>query len=369
MLSARRLWSSTTFRVLAAVALLLIAVRAVLPIFIERYVNRTLDELEGYSGHIEDVDLALIRGAYVIEGVKIVKTGGKVPVPFLAASEIDLSVQWGALLDGAVVAEIDVKKPELNFVMATEKPEKQQKGQSQVEPSSNWTDVVKDLVPISINRFSISDGEVHYRDFSSSPKVNIYVQGLNAEARNLTNSEDRTGSLVATFDGRATAMGSGRIRFDGRVDPYAKQPTFEADFRLNGLQLKQLNPYLRAYANVDAEKGTFSMDAEFAAKKGRFSGYVKPFIKDLDVLQWKKENESLPNKVWQGVVDVASEVLEDQSRDQAATRIPFSGQLDSPDVDVWSALGSLLKNAFIEALRRGLEGTVDIEKVGGKDSD
>jgi hypothetical protein len=34
---------------------------------------------------------------------------------------------------------------------------------------------------------------------------------------------------------------------------------------------------------------------------------------------------------------------------------------------VWSALGSLLKNAFIQALRRGLEGTVDIQKVGGKD--
>jgi hypothetical protein len=67
------------------------------------------------------------------------------------------------------------------------------------------------------------------------------------------------------------------------------------------------------------------------------------------------------------VVDVASEVLEDQERDQAASRITFSGRLDAPDIDIWSAIGSLLKNAFIEALQRGLDGSVDLEKVAGKD--
>lgn len=363
-----RRFGTRGFKLLLAVVVLLVAVRAVLPIVIERYANQTLDELEGYSGHIEDVDLALIRGAYVIEGVRIVKTGGKVPVPFFSASEIDLSVQWKALLDGAVVAEIDVHRPKLNFVAAADDASKaQEKAQEQLEPSDNWTEVVKDLTPFNINRFSIIDGEVHYRDFDAKPQVDIYVQGLNAEARNLTNSEDRSGSLVASFDGRATAMGSGRIRFDGRVDPYAKQPTFDFDFKLNDLELKQLNPYFRAYAKMDVEKGTFSMDGEFAASKGRFEGYVKPFVENLDVLRWEKEGESLPNKVWQAVLDAASELLEDQSKDQAATRIPFKGTLENPDIDVWSAAGNLLRHAFIEALRRGLEGSVDLQKVAGQD--
>jgi hypothetical protein len=173
---------------------------------------------------------------------------------------------------------------------------------------------------------------------------------------------------VATFDGRAKAMGSGRIRFDGSVDPYAKQPTFEADFKLDGLQMKELNSYLRAYANVDAEKGTFSMDAEFAARKGRFDGYVKPFIKDLDVLSWRKESdESVPNRLWQGIVGTAASILENPKKDQSATRIPISGRLENPEVGVWGALGSLLKNAFIQALRRGLDDSVDIQQVSGKE--
>src|SRR5688572_70920 len=80
---------------------LLIGVRAVLPIAIERYVNRTLDGMEGYDGRIEDVDLGLWRGAYRIEGIRLVKTDGRVPVPFFSAREVDLSLQWSALLDGA----------------------------------------------------------------------------------------------------------------------------------------------------------------------------------------------------------------------------------------------------------------------------
>jgi hypothetical protein len=369
MSRVRGLMGSRKFQVQLGVIVLLIAIRAVLPIAVEHYANKTLDELEGYSGQIEDVDLALIRGAYVIEGVRIVKTGGKVPVPFFSASEVDLSVQWQALLDGAIVSEIDVYRPKLNFVTAAkdaraEKTKRETK-QEQVEPASNWTDVVKDLVPFKINRFSINDGEVHYRDFSSEPKVDIFVRDIVAEARNLTNSEDKTGSMAATFNGRALAMQSGKVEFEGKVDPYAKAPTFDAAFRLNGLQLKQLNPYLRAFADIDVERGTFSVDSELAAKDGRFQGYVKPFIDDLDVLRWQKEKESFPNKVWQAVVEVAGEVLQDQERDRTAARIPFQGSFEDPKIGVWSALGSLLRNAFIEALRRGLEGSLDIQKVAG----
>jgi len=366
MVNVRRLLRSTIAKVSLALVVLLIALRIALPSLVERYANRTLDELEGYSGHIEDVDIALLRGAYVIEGIRIVKTGGKVPVPFFAASRVDLSVQWGALLHGSVVAEIDVEDPKLNFVTASEKPGPQKKSQSQVAPSDNWTDVVQDLVPFSINRFSISNGEVHYRDFSSKPKIDIFIQDLNAEARNLTNSEDRTGTLVASFDGRARAMGSGRIRFNGKVDPFAKQPTFDTNFKLDGLDLRELNSYLRAYAGIDVEKGTFALDSELAAKNGRFDGYVKPFVKDLDVLRWKEEEEGVPNLIWQGIVEAAASILENQEQDQAATRIPLGGRLKDPKVGVWSALGSLLQNAFIQALRRGLEGSIDIKKISAK---
>jgi hypothetical protein len=287
-----------------------------------------------------------------------VKTGGRVPVPFFAARKLDISVEWEALFDGDIVAEIELHAPELNFVKGPTKRT------SQTEPGSNWTDTVRELAPFNINRFAIFDGEVHYRDFHSEPQVDIYVQRLNGEARNLTNAADLAGSLVSTFRARALAMGSGGLTVAGKYNPYAKHPTFEFDAKLDRLNIAQLNPYLKAYGNVDAEKGKLSIDAEFAAARGRFRGYVKPFIDDLDVLRWDQEQESLPGKLWEGLVEVVGEILEDQDKDRIATRVPFSGSIDNPDADIWSTIGGLLKNAFIEALRRGLEDKVGISQTG-----
>src|SRR5436190_22944801 len=100
--------------ILAAVAIVLVAIRLALPYAIKRYVNDTLDKIPEYDGHVGDIDLALIRGAYVIKDLSLLKTTGNVPVPLFSAPRIDLSVQWGELFHGAVVGEIVVWKPEVN---------------------------------------------------------------------------------------------------------------------------------------------------------------------------------------------------------------------------------------------------------------
>ena len=63
------------FLTLAIVAVVLIATRAALPYAVKDYVNRTLHGLEAYDGSVDDVDLALWRGAYRIDGIRIVKRG------------------------------------------------------------------------------------------------------------------------------------------------------------------------------------------------------------------------------------------------------------------------------------------------------
>ena len=340
------------------VVVLLVGARLALPYVVLRYVNKTLDELPGYSGSVADIDISLWRGAYQIKGLRVVKTGGHVPVPFVSAWLIDLSVEWKALLDGSIVAEIELFGPKLNFVNADKPAERQ------TEVDSKWTDTVRELVPFDINRIAIHNGQVHYRDLEAKPRIDIFVQKINAVARNLTNSEKLGGNLYATFDGKALAMGSGDIKFKGRANPYADEPTFDFNFELDDLELKQLNDFLKAYANVDAEKGTISMDAEFSASGGKFKGYVKPFIDDLQILKWNEEKESFFGKLWEGLVEVASEIITNQKKDEIATRIPFSGDVEAPEAGIWPTIGGLLKNAFLQALRRGLERSIHI---GGND--
>lgn len=54
---------------LLVIALLLIAIRIALPPVLLKVANNYLSsEMPGYTGHLDDIDLALIRGAYQAEG-------------------------------------------------------------------------------------------------------------------------------------------------------------------------------------------------------------------------------------------------------------------------------------------------------------
>ena len=150
-------------KILLVLIVVLIVIRILLPYIVLKVVNNKLAELDGYTGHVRDIDLALIVGSYKIKDIKLEKTGGKIPVPFFAAEVIDLSVEWKALFKGGLVGEIEVRRPILNFVKGpTEET-------SQTKIDKEWQDIVNELMPLKLNRFEIVEGEIHYLDYYSSP--------------------------------------------------------------------------------------------------------------------------------------------------------------------------------------------------------
>ena len=71
-------WPLWTF---AGVVVLLIAAHIALPYLVRDYLNGKLANMGDYRGQITDVDLAWWRGAYKINGLKIVKVSGKDAIP------------------------------------------------------------------------------------------------------------------------------------------------------------------------------------------------------------------------------------------------------------------------------------------------
>jgi len=340
---------SWTTRLLMALVVLIVAARLVAPYVVKSVVNDKLAHLEGYRGHVDDIDLHIWRGAYEAQGLKIEKLSGKVPVPFVSLECADLGVQWPALIHGAIVAKIALFRPEVNFVKGPT-PATTQTGKGE-----DWQKQLEQLVPLKIDHFVVVDGEIHFRDTAAKPKVNVYIDHLNVNVSNLTNSDKLSKNRVADLHARANVMHSGRLRVDGDINPFTKQPTFELKTRLDALQIRQLNDFLKAYVDVDAEKGKFSLYSEVRSNNGSFKGYVKPIIEDLDILDWKHETERPIEKIWEGLVGAAAAIVTNQGKDRLASKIPLEGQFKQPDIKAWQAVGSLLRNAFIQALRHGLE--------------
>src|ERR1041385_6615628 len=105
----RKRWSIVLFSLIV----LLIIARLMLPYVVLKYVNKVLSHIDQYYGHVDDIDIALIRGAYVINDMVLEKkdsiNGKSDTIPFFKAPVIDLSVEWSALFKGKVVGEIYVE--------------------------------------------------------------------------------------------------------------------------------------------------------------------------------------------------------------------------------------------------------------------
>lgn len=330
----------------------LIAGRAYLPIWLTGYVNRTLSKIPDYRGEVKDVDLHLIRGAYTIIKPRLVKVNGKVEEPLFSADEVDLSVEWRQLWNRSLVGEIEFLRPRLTFVKAAAK------ANSQTKVDSSWVDRVRELFPLKINRVAISDGTLHYKQPDSSPPVDLHIDAIRLEARNLTNSESLSKTLVATADADGRVEGQAPLSVKLAIDPYAKIPTFDTSVKLEQLRLTRLNDFFRAWGNFDVERGDASMYLELASSDKKFNGYLKPILKDIHVVSLEKDDESLLNLVWQGLVATVVELFSNQRHDQFAAQIPLEGSAENPRPDSWSAILSILENAFIKGLEPKLEGTV-----------
>jgi hypothetical protein len=112
---------------------------------------------------------------------------------------------------------------------------------------------------------------------------------------------------------------------------------------------------LKAYVNIDVEAGRIAVYSELHSKDGKFNGYVKPLVENLDVLRWKEEDERPAEKLWEGVIGGVAEIFENQKHDRLATVVPLRGRFNEPDVNAWKAAFALLRNAFIQALQHGLD--------------
>lgn len=337
------LWS------VAGIVVLLIALHIALPYLVRNYLNEKLADMGDYHGQVTDVDLALWRGAYRINGLNIVKVAGKVPVPFINVPVIDLAVSWHSLwYDHAVVAQVAFIKPELNFVDGGANKQASQTGQG-----TDWRAQLNKLLPITLNEVRIDDGRITFSNFNSTPKVKIEADQINASIFNLTNVVDVKGKRDARFEGKALLMGHAPVETSATFDPFSNFEDFDFRLRVTGIKLKSLNDFSSAYAKFDFNAGNGDIVIEAKARKGQLSGYIKPLLHDVEVFNWhqdvENQNKSFFRSIWEAVVGASQTVLKNQSKNQFATRVELSGSVHQQDVSAFQAFLQILRNAFVKA--------------------
>lgn len=336
------------------VAVVLLGLRLALPWILENYVNDKLADLEGYHGSVEDIDVALWRGAYQIQGVVIQKQEAHKLEPFFTSNNIDLSVQWDRLFDGALVAEVVFWQPQLNLVEATEED------QRQTGEEVDWREHFEELFPFRFNSIRVQDGTIRFRTPGIQSENALTASRVQGEVQNLTNVVEVKEEAFARFDFNGRVLDA-NLQMAGRVEPTAEQPTFDLNLSLDEVSLPELNPWLREYLNADAHAGTFALYMELAAADGEFEGYAKPFTENVEIFDLDETSKGLLQSAWEAALDFAASIFESQPEEDVATRIPISGSIEEPEAGVWRAIINVLRHAFGGALVRSLEHSISLE--------
>ncbi len=345
------------WKILIAIVALLIVVRIILPYAVLHYANKTLASMNGYFGHINDIDINIYRGAYIIKDFYIdkVDSTSKQRVPFISSKVIDLSVEWKSLFQGRLVGELEFTDPVMRFTKGKAEPAAIQKD------TNDFRKVLKSFMPLKINRFEIINGKIQYIDATSAPKVNIAMVNTHILAQNLSSVQD-TALLPATVVASADVY-KGKLNFKMKMNPLSRTPTFDMNAELKNTNLPEMNDFLKAYAKFDVHKGTFGLYTEVASKNGKFIGYVKPVITNLKVVGPEDRHDSFFNKLYEILVGAAGVILKNPKEKQVATKIPIEGEYGETTVGTWYAIIDVLRNAFIQALYPSIDNEITILSV------
>lgn len=332
------------------IILILVGLRIALPFWAENYINKAIDDIPGYTGSVSDVDMHLYRGAYSVDSLIIDKEDDNNPVPFLSIPRIDLSVEWSALFNGAIVGEVYLLTPNINFVAPNN-------DDGEFGTEVDWTEHVKKMLPIQINRFAVREGTIRYLDFSSSPQVDIPLEKLDLDILNISNVEDLEEELPTSMFLNAVSIGNGKMDIKAEANLLKPIPDVDLIFEFENVNLPDLNDFLEAYARVDAEQGEFNLYSEIIIDDGMLDGYVKPIIRDMQLINL--EEGSVLEVVWETIVGFVTEVFENQSKDQFASQVPLEGDLNDVEAGTFPAIWNIFRNAFVEAFSKQAEGEID----------
>jgi hypothetical protein len=343
--------------ILGSILGLLLIFRLFLPMIVLHYVNKKLSEIKEYYGHVDDIDIALLRGAYVINDIKLVKVNAEKDktdtVPFFVADRIDLSVEWNSLFKGSFVGEIYLEKPVINFVKGEHKEEDVK------ADTSDFRQLINDLMPLTVNHFEVDQGQIHFKDISRKPALDIFMTSISMVATNLSNVNDSSKVMPAHLDCYGDLYG-GTFKLQVDFDALNKVPTFDMNAELGAMDLTKVNDMLKAYGNFEVKKGRFGLYTEFAARNGTFGGYVKPLIKDMEVEQMEGD---LKDVLWEMLVGAAANTLKNKDTKDLATKVSIQGKFENPSINTWRAVGLVLRNAFFHALQPAIDNSINIHKL------
>jgi hypothetical protein len=315
-----------------------------------------LAALEAYHGHVGDIDIHLWRGAYSIDDIVIVKNGASRPCRSSARTRRS-SVEWHSLLRGHRGREAAFDSPELNLVQAENEQD------SQLGQGEDWHARLEELFPFRFNTVQVSNGTVRFLAPGIQTRDAITARHVNGSVTNLTNVIETGKETFADFriNGRSARRRPAVVA--GSVDAFAKQPTFDVNMEVKKVQLPQVNPWCASTSRPTPRPASSSCTWNWPRPTAGSRLCESPSCRTSTSTVPERPKRIRIKRC--GRVSWISRRTCSRTRtlSQVAARIPFTGTLEDPETSLFATIASVLRNAFVSAFARSLEGSITLRDV------
>jgi len=188
---------------------------------------------------------------------------------------------------------------------------------------------------------------------AASKPYRVFLADTDLHLKNFSNRFSQ-GSAKAQIKGKF--MGSGATTASVNFRPEKGGADFDLYLKIEDTQLTAMNDVLRAYGDFDVSAGAFSLVSELHVKNDAITGYIKPFFKDVQVYDRRKDKKrGIFHQMYEMMVGGVAKLLENRPRQEVATKADLKGSLENPKTSTWQIVGELIKNAFFKAILPSFE--------------
>ena len=137
---------------------------------------------------------------------------------------------------------------------------------------------VAEVFKIRMGRLAVTNSAITYSDHTLPGGSQITVSDIQIDATDLSTQGDNSARLCATLPG------GGRLDLDwsGSISEWKKSQN--AVLMVRGLDMRQLNPWLKEYTGTPVENGKMGLESRMSVADGKLNGRIKIGLNDVLVI-------------------------------------------------------------------------------------
>lgn len=336
--------------VLIIFIVILAVVRIVLPGILLKKTNSFLATTSpAYTAHVDKLSLHILRGAYKFHDLtaKLKEDDKK----FLAIDSIDVSLAWREIFRGRLLTDIEVKGAKFLLIKDIKKLSKPKKEEA--------LKTKRTLFPLNVERLDLKDSSVTFEGYESFNEKNfLTINDINGRTTNLTPTEK---NHLTYFNLKASMLDpDAKLKIVGALDMMKSPLVWDLDAELRNFHMNLMNPYFKKHLPLTFTKGTLDLYSEVQSKNGIVKGYVKPFIRELDVVANKEKFIGAKHFAFEMISALANLILRESKTKSVATKVDFSYDKKF-NFSMREAISKSIKHGFQQQLSPGIDDQYQIK--------